>query len=76
MLSLLYLVLRALMRLLVNAGHTHSAVGTKDLEILVLQHQLRVMRRKTGPPKLRTMDRVFLAAASRVIPRDRWVAFL
>src|ERR1019366_1820183 len=36
----------------------------------------RVLRRKTGSPKLRTMDRVLLAAASRVIPRDRWVSFL
>ena len=43
---------------------------------LALRHQLRVLQRTSGPPKLRAIDRVLLAAASRVIPRDRWVAFL
>jgi putative transposase len=50
--------------------------GSKDLEIFVLRHQLLVLRRTAGPPKLRAIDRVLLAAASRIIPRDRWVAFL
>jgi hypothetical protein len=35
-----------------------------------------VLQRTAGRPKLRGIDRVLLAAASRVIPRDRWVAFL
>jgi len=35
-----------------------------------------VLRRTAGRPQLRTVDRVLLAAASRAIPRDRWVAFL
>jgi transposase InsO family protein len=76
MLSLLYLVVRALVRLLVSGGQRGGGDGTKDLEILVLRHQLRVLQRKSGRPKLRVIDRVLLAAASRVIPRDRWVAFL
>src|ERR1019366_9373748 len=76
MLSLLYVVVRALMRYLVNAGPALRADGSKDLEILVLQHQLRVMRRKSGPPKLRVLDRMLLAAASRALPRERWAAFL
>ena len=59
--------------LLVTAGRDD---GSKDLEILVLRHQLRVLQRKTGRPKLRVIDRVLLAAASRVIPRDRWIAFM
>ena len=74
--SLLYLVVRALVRLLVSAGRPGRADGSKDLEILVLRHQLRVPQRTAGPPKLRVIDRVLLAAASRVIPRDRWVVFL
>jgi hypothetical protein len=73
MLFLLYLVARALARFLVSPGHDD---GAKDLEILVLRHELRVLRRKTGPPKLRAIDRVLLAAASRAIPRDRWASFL
>ena len=74
--SLLYLVVRALVRLLVSARPPDRADGARDLEILVLRHQLRVLRRTSGPPKLRAIDRVLLAAASRVIPRDRWVTFL
>jgi putative transposase len=74
--SLLYLVVRALVRLLVSAGQPGQDDGSKDLEILVLRHQLRVLQRTAGPPKLRPIDRVLLAAASRAIPRDRWVAFL
>ncbi len=73
MLSLLYLVVRVLARLFVAGGRDD---GSKDLEILVLRHQLRVLQRTSGPPKLRVIDRILLAAASRVIPRDRWVAFL
>ena len=76
MLSLLYLVVRALVGLLVSAGQPGRADGSKDLEILVLRHQLRVLQRTSGPLKLRAIDRVLLAAASRVIAPDRWVAFL
>src|SRR5207244_7888264 len=39
-------------------------------------HQLRVLRRKAGRPRLRRLDRVLLAAASRVLPRDRWGSFI
>jgi len=74
--SLLYLVVRALVRLLVGGGRPDRDGGAKDLEILVLRHQLRVLQRTAGRPQLRTVDRVLLAAASRAIPRDRWVAFL
>jgi hypothetical protein len=73
--SLLYLVARSLVGLLVSAGHDGSEGRSKDPEILVLRHQLRVLQRTAGPPRLRTIDRVLLAAASRAIPRSRWVAF-
>jgi Winged helix-turn helix len=73
---LLYLVARALVRILIRARQPDHDDGAKDLEILVLRHQLRVLQRTAGRPQLRTIDRVLLAAASRAIPRDRWVAFL
>jgi putative transposase len=73
MLFLLSLVVRALARVLVLRG---AADGAKDLEILVLRQQLRVLRRKAGRPRFAALDRVLLAAASRVLPRDRWTTFL
>jgi putative transposase len=73
MLFFFCLVIRVLARLLIIGGQDD---GAKDLEILVLRHELRVLRRKTGPPKLRFIDRVLLAAASRSIPRDRWSCFM
>jgi hypothetical protein len=73
MLFLLSLTVRLLPRLLVLPNADDA---TKDLEILVLRHQLRVLRRKTGRPKFTAGDRVLLAAASRALPRERWAAFL
>jgi hypothetical protein len=67
--SLFYLVARSLVRLLVGGGQQGQDDGSKDLEILVLRHQLRVLQRTAGPPRLRPIDRVLFAAASRVIPR-------
>jgi putative transposase len=68
MVFVLWLTVRLLTRLLVLPN---AEDGTKDLEILVLRHQLRVLRRKTGRPKLTARDRALLAAASRVLPRPR-----
>ena len=76
MVSILYLIVRALVRLLASGGPGGPDDGSKDLEILVLRHQLRVLQRKSSPPRLRVIDRILLAAASRAIPRDRWVALL
>ena len=50
--------------------------AAKDLEILVLRHQLTVLRRQTPRPKLAPTDRALLAAISRVLPRSRWSCFL
>jgi putative transposase len=73
MLFLLSLTVRLFTRLLVLPNGDD---GAEDLEILVLRHQLRVLRRKTGRPKFTARDRVLLAAASRALPRQRWASFL
>ena len=73
MLFVLWLIVRLLTRLLVLPDADDRA---KDLEILVLWHQLRVLRRKTGRLRFTARDRVLLAAASRVLPRQRWASFL
>lgn len=66
MLFLISLCVRALARLLVAHGRDDD---WKDLEILVLRHQLRVLKRKHPHPKLRPLDRALLAGASRALPR-------
>jgi transposase len=70
-LSILYLLLRGLVRLVPGSDE-----ASKDVEIAVLRHQLRVLRRQAGRPSLRPFDRALLAAAARVLPRDRWASFL
>ena len=50
--------------------------AAKDVEILVLRHQLAVLRRQIERPALEPADRVLLAALSRFLPRRRWNAFI
>src|SRR5438128_8190124 len=48
----------------------------KDLEIVVLRHELAILRRRTRRPAMMWTDRCFLAAASRLLPRARWPSFI
>jgi hypothetical protein len=49
--------------------------AAKDLEILVLRHQITVLRRQSPCPRLEPTDRALLAAVSRALPRARWSCF-
>ena len=49
---------------------------SKELELLVLRHELSILRRQARRPQLRESDRLVLAALSRVMPRRSWQAFL
>jgi putative transposase len=71
--SLAYLVVRRLFELMVLCCRSP---GSKELEILVLRHELSILRRQPRRPQLREADRVFLAALSRALPRRAWSAFL
>src|SRR6266480_2854450 len=53
-----------------------SSVGALEVENAVLRHQLAVLRRTVERPPLRRRDRLLLAAASRLLPRERWSVFL
>jgi hypothetical protein len=47
----------------------------KDLEILVLRHELGTLRRRIPRPVISSTDRPFLTAASRLLARPRWPSF-
>jgi hypothetical protein len=71
--NLAYLTLCRSIQVLMLLGRGDAA---KELEILVLRHQLAVLRRHTPCPRLEPADRALLAALSRALPRERWSCFL
>jgi putative transposase len=70
--SLVYLVLCLLFALLVLLARRDRS---KELEILVLRHDLAILRRQAGRPRFEPHDRLVVAALSRVTPRHFWSAF-
>ena len=67
--SLCYVAVRRVLELIVLRFRSGEF---RDLEIVVPRHELAVLRRQIGRPSLTTVDRVFLAAASRLLPRPIW----
>jgi putative transposase len=72
LLSLVYFAVRRLLRLLTRGSEGEEVA--REIEILVLRHQLRVLGRGRWMP-LRRRDRVLLAAAGSLLPRECWRAF-
>jgi len=68
----LYVVVGRLLELFVLFARRE---GAKELEILVLRHELSILRRQVGRPRFEPHDRLLLAALSRVLPRHSWKAF-
>jgi transposase InsO family protein len=73
---LLSVVYVALQRILQLVFLLFRSAESKDLEIVVLRHELAVLRRQVRRPAFPAADRVFLTAASRRLPRANWSSFL
>jgi transposase InsO family protein len=71
--SFVYLALRRSLELVLLCFRSAQA---KEIEILVLRHELAVLRRQHPRPRLQPKDRALLAVLSRLLPRARWSVFL
>jgi putative transposase len=68
----LYVVVCRLLEFIVLVARSDRA---KELEILVLRHELSVLRRQRGRPRFEAHDRMLLTALSRMLPRRSWNVF-
>jgi putative transposase len=71
--SLLYAFTRRSLHLMLLRLRGDAA---KDVELLVLRHEIALLRRQVPRPKFEPADRMILAALSRLLPRSRWGVFI
>ena len=69
LICLLYRLLCCFVRLLARRG------GERELEIVVLRHQVAILSRGGRRPQYTAADRALLAAVSRLLPPERWSSF-
>ena len=67
--AFVYVALCRLLQLVVLLGRSERS---KELEILVLQHELAILRRQPRRAPFRPADRALLAEFARALPRSAW----
>ena len=72
LLALLY----AWLRLLLDLVDVRLRVQDREAELLLLRHQLRIVRRQVKRPRLKTADRTIMAALSQLVSRAALVGLL
>jgi putative transposase len=72
-LQFLYLALIRLVAWLVLLGRSDRS---KDIEILVLRHQLSMLQRQTSRPRFSWSDRALISALARLLPSHRRTGML
>ena len=71
--AILYAVVRFLLDALLIRRQSEARL---QAEVLALRHQLRVLQRQVGRPRWQSIDRIFLSALSRILPRASWSSLL
>ena len=66
---MIYVLVRCLLGCVLVTARREAS---KDAELLVLRHENAVLRRQVSRVRYQPTDRLWLAALSRVIPRQRW----
>jgi putative transposase len=69
--SFVYLALCRLVQLVVLLCRSERS---KELEILVLRHELAILRRQPRRARLGPVDRAILAALARALPQSAWTS--
>jgi putative transposase len=70
--SFVYLVVCRCSR---SSCYLRAGDRSKELELLLLRHELSILRRQARRPRFTENERLMLAAPSQVIPRRSWRAF-